>query len=75
MSKDTGGPAFPVLHTIDGNWVRDPVKALSGMDLRDYFAAKAAQALAPQINGENWAEITASQAYILADAMLQERNK
>jgi hypothetical protein len=75
MSKDTGGPAFPVLHTIDGNWVRDPVKALSGMDLRDYFAAKAMQALAPQINGENWAEITASQAYKMADAMLAERDK
>jgi hypothetical protein len=77
MSKDTGGPAFPVLHTIDGNWVRDPVKALSGMDLRDYFAAKAMQAAATNSDGANGFtfEQRAQWAYQQADAMLAERNK
>jgi hypothetical protein len=71
MSNDTGGPAFPVLHTIDGNWVRDPVKALSGMDLRDYFAAKAMQML----RSDMVCDWTAARAYEMADAMLAERNK
>ncbi len=59
MSKDIGGPAFP-LFAATGH---------SGMTLRDYFAAKAMQAL---VNG-NYFNLTAKQAYEMADAMLKAR--
>lgn len=71
-AADTGGPAFP-LHSevrpgLDTEWV--------GMTLRDYFAAKALQALVlnkpPHLTDEppsSWAE----DAYDFADAMLAVR--
>jgi hypothetical protein len=58
--KDTGGPAFPV-----GSY--------AGMTLRDYFAAMAMQALLTRI--EMYGSVRARDAYIIADAMLAERNK
>jgi hypothetical protein len=61
MSKDTGGPAFP--HITED--VRD------GMTLRDYFAAKAMQALAQG----NYFDAIARQAYTMADAMLKAREQ
>jgi len=64
----TGGPAFPRSHDCDGH---------NGMTLRDYFAAKAMQGmLATDIDcsPEQVPSIVES-AYILADAMLAERNK
>lgn len=75
MSKQTGGPAFPV-PDIDGSAVAE------GMNLRDYFAAKAMQIMwdaydkgycglnnneAPNV------EIIAEGAYQMADAMLKAR--
>jgi hypothetical protein len=42
VSKD-GGPAFPVPHSIDGNWVKEPRPEYAGMSLRDYFAAHAGE--------------------------------
>lgn len=42
MSKDDGGPAFPV-EMYDADMDSDSV--FPGMTLRDYFAAKALQAL------------------------------
>ncbi|ELJ6679603.1 hypothetical protein QYJ89_003848 [Salmonella enterica] len=56
MSKQTGGPAFPVAdgaaHRIamqvagddEAKYIAESAKALAGMTLRDYFAAKAIQA-------------------------------
>jgi hypothetical protein len=60
----TGGPAFPI---------KGPVMTSDeqGMTLRDYFAAKAMQALAQG----NYFDATARQAYMIADAMLREREK
>lgn len=81
MSKETGGPAFPYIETGDSG-VRE------GMTLRDYFAAKAMQAL---ITEPSWgdgctptycrmseekndeAKMIAQSAYKLADAMLGAR--
>ena len=63
MSTNTGGPAFPVKSAAD--W------QAHGMTLRDYFAAKAMQALLtrrPLSGGE-----VARDAYIIADAMLKAR--
>ncbi|EPJ8276021.1 TPA: hypothetical protein N2N62_000726 [Citrobacter freundii] len=65
MSKRTGGPAFPV---PDSEYqIQD-----TGMTLRDYFAAKAMQAVL--VNGYfDKFESVASDAYKLADAMLRSR--
>jgi len=65
---DNGGPAFPA-----------PESHL-GMTLRDYFAAKAMQAITPhlvedmdQYNAEKIKQLIVSAAYSLADAMLAAR--
>ena len=42
-----------------------------GLTIRDYFAAKAMQALAQG----NYFDATARQAYMIADAMLRERER
>ena len=44
----------------------------SDMSLRDYFAGKAMQALARH---GNYFDATARQAYMIADAMLRERER
>lgn len=68
-NTNTGGPAFPVDETAR-------VRNLQGMTLRDYFAAKAMQALiiasgpAPTGGWPTYAERT---AYTVADAMLKAR--
>jgi len=71
----TGGPAFP-LHTHD--WHKEVSDTgyidhdfTMGMTLRDYFAAKAMQALAQG----NYFDATARQAYMIADAMLKAREE
>lgn len=62
-----GGPAFPE------NGSRGKAAGGEGMSLRDYFAAKAMQGLlAARGHYENYREI-ASDAYLLADAMLKAR--
>ena len=48
----------------------------SGLDLRDYFAAKAMTVLLQgYTRPEHFFDITAEKAYMMADAMLKERNK
>lgn len=66
MSKETGGPAFPLPNT-PSSWTSG-----QGMTLRDYFAAKAMQGLMdaampmPEI---------AEAAYEMADSMLKAREQ
>ena len=62
---DTGGPAFPT----------DDVR-YNGMDLRDYFAAKAMQAILarPDARFTTTLEFVGGQAYQYADAMLEARD-
>jgi hypothetical protein len=68
MSKPrTDEYAFP--HTIEH--LHQPVTA--GMTLRDYFAAKAMQAMVP-LNGVT-PQVAASVAYTFADAMLKARGQ
>ncbi|EMJ7518945.1 hypothetical protein RGL88_000427 [Providencia rettgeri] len=75
MTDKTGGAAFPIpateLHGTD-----------TGMSLRDYFAAKALNAVIIGIYNDataqqvyhNWsADDFAKEAYTLADAMLKAR--
>ena len=71
MSKDNGGPAFPVLDHITPERL---AFASHGMTLRDYFAAKflCGRAAVPGfVDPAMDAEI----AYKVADAMLAERAK
>jgi len=68
MNKDTGGSAFPTTQYVNG--IR-PNGHDVGMTLRDYFAAKAMQALAQG----NYFDATARQAYMIADAMLKAREE
>lgn len=60
-------PAFP----LDYVWPT-PDKEYNGMTLRDYFAAKAMQAL---IDNDGLFSEIPTQAYALADAMLAAREK
>ena len=63
--KQTGGPAFPGFDYIDQHGKKNP----EGMTLRDYFAAKAMQALIHK----NYFDVAAKEAYKTADAMLRAR--
>ena len=74
-TKNTGGPAFP--HTTEsGKYIYE-----GGMDLRDYFAAKALAvhmaALSTWDAGspEAWQQEISRLSYMTADAMLAERSK
>ena len=86
MREKTGGAAFPTPRFM----VDDESRILGfsintdGMSLRDYFAAKAMQALMAETNGEGddipgaprWeSHQVAELAYEHADAMLEVRNK
>jgi hypothetical protein len=61
--KDGGGPAFPTEAT-------SATFVSLGMTKRDYFAAKAMQAL---IDNDGLFSEIPTQAYALADAMLEAR--
>lgn len=65
-----GGPAFPQK--------TDMTLSYSGMTLRDYFAAKAMQAMvaSPSYYIDGWAQSDiAIQSYQMSDAMLKARKK
>lgn len=66
--KNDGGPAFP------HHFTQDSVGDCKGMTLRDYFAAKAMQAMISAEYGERLDPLTWSlEAYELADAMIAAR--
>ena len=65
MTDKTGGPAFPVNgYSPDFN----------GMTLRDYFAAKAMEAIMTRSSGTPFPSV-ANYAYAQADAMLKAREQ
>ena len=79
MSKETGGPAFPCdnIHGEQGAWYNT-----AGMTLRDYFAAKAMQAVITDwlntgdiFQDAEIPEVIARDCYLVADAMIKERNQ
>lgn len=85
MTTETGGPAFPCEggnKFISGNEIRRTLPS-SGMDLRDYFAAKAMQGMLAYPGCEqrgshhnnNTADGVAAMAYDYADAMISMRTK
>lgn len=74
-TKDTGGPAFP---TYESNRDGHIYCTGAGLDLRDYFAAKAMQAnmeMLSNVSLPDWNAEIARLSYLVADAMLAERNK
>jgi hypothetical protein len=87
--KNTGGPAYPsetIKHyeymTYDGYQdVAKPIHEMHpGMTLRDYFAGQALAGLmtsyaTAQGNAEQCIKAAAKISFLVADAMLQERDK
>ena len=69
-NTNTGGPAFPVDETA-------LVRNLQGMTLRDYFAAKALAGICANTDNRAYKSQAdfAVVAYVLADAMLKEREQ
>ncbi len=74
MSNNTGGPAFPTEYFYDKDTDYEHMPT-EGMTLRDYFAAKAMQAMIahPDCATDKPAEAFARAAYVAADAMLKAR--
>jgi hypothetical protein len=78
MSKETGGPAFAASGHPGQQFVQQ-----EGMTLRDYFAAKAlGLCFAQYLNHaeaegfqDGWRDGVASDAYLMADAMLRARGE
>lgn len=70
MAKKDGGPAFP--NTSDSSGYG----RATGLSLRDYFAAKAMQAIiaGEGATGQYHEDSVAESAYEMADAMLQGRD-
>jgi hypothetical protein len=64
-NTNTGGPAFP----LHNHGVQTLGLHVTGMTLRDYFAAEAMQGHCPSIPPEH----AAKRAYEYADAMLKAR--
>ncbi|ELG3411684.1 hypothetical protein RN043_003253 [Salmonella enterica] len=71
---DNGGYAFPITNadfqTFAPSTIEEYKRVLSGMTLRDYFAAKAMQSLIARGSVFDSTEV---QAYKIADAMLKAR--
>ena len=87
-NKKDGGPAFPAYADLGSRENYASGKTVEqGMSLRDYFAAKAMQALTQseqflreasewrKIDGEDVEDAIAGSAYDLADAMLKAREQ
>lgn len=78
MSKDNGGPAFPVSNVmaLEPRTTAEMVSLAHGMTLRDHFAGLAMQALIAKYGYQPGAmEEMTMNAYNCADAMLEERAK
>ena len=53
--------------------IEEQYTPMGGMDLRDYFAAKAMQSLSNNNDMEDLEDVFAEQAYRIADAMMKAR--
>lgn len=79
MSKPDGGSAFPLAERIIFS-----ASACQGMSLRDYFASAALQGIMANggpanlhdlANGTRGGSVEVTAAYVLADAMIAQRDK
>lgn len=70
MNKDTSGPAFPCTEANGLN------NGLPGMTLRQWYAGLAMQGIFAYGPGEYWTnERIATEAFAMADAMIEEGSK
>lgn len=74
MSKNTGGPAFPIVDDLD--------VVSAGLTIRDYFAARAMTAALSAGQNRTYGPLHADNnlaiaicSYAIADAMLAAREK
>ena len=70
MKKEFAISAFARPHSEDADY---EYHAQSGMDLRDYFAAKALQGMLAETSLKATVEEFANKSYELADAMMKAR--
>jgi hypothetical protein len=70
--KYTGGQAYPIsfIESFTGDEV-----AIQGMTLRDYFAGQVLSNVKRSTIDLDGEDIVAEGCYLMADAMLKERNK
>ena len=73
MDNNDGGPAFP--HPALANEAFQPSYDMGGMTLRDWFAGQALSSIYMRFvpDAEPEADDVATQAYIIADAMIEAR--
>ena len=77
-----GGPAFPVPKESDGGWEDTDCttwRHFHGMTLRDWFAGQAVAGImgssADAVTKNEQATFIATEAYLVADAMLKAREQ
>lgn len=81
MKNNNGDlPAMPVLHTIDGNWNKEPIDDYKGLSKREKAAFMAMQGILANEFSElagwtDWCEGIADHSVKLADALLAELDK
>lgn len=69
-------PHMAKVHMLDGNSIIKEEITSGGMDLRDYFAAKAMQSYIESTHNGTWNfDSVANMAYLMADTMLERREK
>lgn len=73
--KNTGGPAFPVSYPSEEPNGDPTIVTHMGATLRDYFAAKAMQAIGQGTGPDMSLEQIAAFSYQMADAMLKAREQ
>lgn len=64
-------PHIAKVHMLDGNSIIKEEITSGGMELRDYFAAKAMQAMLAWEDAGNFN--VSKEAYMMADAMMEAR--
>lgn len=67
MSKS----AFPQLHTIDGNWNREPLDKYNGISQRLYIATKIASAFCSGDSFENIDDMV-RKSYQITDELIKQ---
>ena len=72
---DPNSSAYPALHSIDGNWVKEPLPQYGGLTKRELFAAMAMQGMLADHTCDAEPDAFAEVAVNYADALIAELNK
>lgn len=71
--KSQNPSAFPIMATEQSFFNQEPMSPQSGMTLRDYYANSAMQGLVANARTVLNSKELANSAYLIADAMLKQR--